>query len=391
LFELLLHGDNPQVRRRAAELLGHLNIEKTDTDRSTIADALIESIATEDEVGVRTRAIEALDGHGEAYIEQLIDELATSISGDSAAVTRFFHDWVDSEHPEFRMVAVSSFRRFGGDDVIPSLREAFEDPDPRVRARAVEAYGHRGSVPAAPVQSLLGDGYAHVRRAAARALATIGDRDALQRLGSVARDDDETVRRVAVEHLRRLDTERSVTVLLESLSDPSGDVRRQALLSLLQLARDGESVDAAEICRKIREDSTVPSSAEAASRLDELLAESAKSPIRRTAVRVLGRLAVATDRPELRDRLIRRLDDRDEQAAEAAADHLREMDARAIEKPLQLLVQDEETSAAGRRRAESILEAIRDEAATALEGKSIEYTRVSDPAEYPLDRGREIE
>jgi HEAT repeat protein len=372
-------------------LLGHLNISKTETDRSTVANVLIESIVTEDEVGVRTRAIEALHGHGEAYIEQLVDELATSVSGDPDDVTRFFQPWLDSEHPEFRMVAVSSFRRLGDDSVVPSLREAFGDPDPRVRARAVEAYSHRGSVSAEPVQPLLRDGYAHVRRAATRALATIEDREARECLLSAARDDDRVVRRIAVEYLYRLDTERSVTVLLESLSDPAQDVRRQALCSLLQLARDAKSVAIAELCRTIDEDSTAPPPTEIASRLDDLLAGSAKNELRRTATQLLGRLAVITDLSEIHDRLIQRLDDHDDHVADAAAEGLQELDGKQIEKPLQLLIQDEETSAAGRERAESILEMMHEEAAATLKGKSIEYTRVSKPSDYPLDRGRNIE
>jgi HEAT repeat protein len=391
LFELLLDGKEPQTRRRAAELLGHLNVARTEADAATIADALVEAVATDDDLGVRRRAIEALYDYGETHVDRLIEELAAAKGGDSGAATAFFEGWLDSEHPELRMVAVSSFRRLGDGSVVSSLREAFDDPDPRVRARAVEAYGHRESVPVEPIEPLLDDEYAHVRRAAARALAAIGSREALDRLVPVADDDDATSRRIAVEQLYRLDGERAAAVLVGSLSDRERGVRQQALRSLLRLVAGDGGVDVDRVSREVLENADAPPASETASLVDELLEGSGDGGRRERAVRLLGRLAALTETEAFRRRLIDRLDDGDDRVADAAMECLRGLDGKRLEKPLQLLRRDEATSAGGRRRAAALLEGIRDEAARALEGKSVEYTYVTEPSDYPIERGRSTE
>jgi HEAT repeat protein len=391
LFELLLHGDTVESRHRAAELLGHLNVAQTGTDRATVADTLIESIVTDDDIGVRTRAIESLYGYGETHVERLVEELAETIQGGEDAVTAFFRDWLDSDWPELRLVAVSSFRRFGDERVVSWLRDAFGDSDARVRSRAVESYGHRESVPAEPIRPLLGDEYAHVRRKAARALAAIGDREALELLLPVARSDDESMRRIAVEQLHRLDEERTASVLLDALSDSSGSVRRASLVSLLQLVSGGNAVSLSDVRRSVLARSNTPSSNEVASLLERLLEESADRRVRATAMRLLGELAVETDDGGIQRTLIEWLDDGADDVAETAVEHLQRIDGERIEKPLKVFIQDGQTSPAGRRRAESILERIRDEAAAALEGKSIQYTYVSDPSDYTLKHGRNTE
>lgn len=102
-----------------------------------------------------------------------------------------------------RMNAVKVLEARG--DAATLLSLALNDPDPRLRQAAVEALGRLHTGVEGLSRVLLYDGYPEVRRAAATALASVGDpsgRDALQR--AAQGDGDATVRAEATRALALL-------------------------------------------------------------------------------------------------------------------------------------------------------------------------------------------
>jgi len=389
----LSNGGDVETRRRAATLLGHLNLGKIEADRATVTRTLVEAVVSDDDDRVRKRAVESLYGYGGRYVEELTRALAAAarrgeIGDERGGAAASLAGWLDSEHPELRMVAAGALGVLGDDRADAALRGALGDPDARVRSRAADAYGRLEGSTADPVAPLLDDPYAHVRRSAARSLASIGSTDAVEQLFGAVGDDDDAVRRTAVGSLHRAGTERAGNVLAASLTDPSGEVRGAAARSLLSLVAGEGAIGAAWVRAAVVDDPNVPGADRAVPLVADVLEGSAETELRRAAVEVLGELAAATGRPDARDRLVDALDDGDHDVADAAETALGELDGAEIETPLRHLLRDGDTSAAGRERAERLLDAIRSEAADVLAGKSIEYTYLDRPAEYPVDGRR---
>ena len=389
LFKRLQYSEKTETRRRTAELLGNLADTDIEDDESTVVQKLTNAALTDADVDVRARAINSLYFHDDEHITALIDTIATRVTNGegSGDVTQFFLKWLDAEYPEFRMVAASALRRFSDERVVPSLRDVFEDTDARVRARAITSYSRVDeSVRVEPIQSMLRDNNARVRRAAAQALGTIGTKDAVEGLVPAARASDDQLRRIAVEHIYKLDTERTAKVLLQALSDQSRTVRRQALVSLLELAATGEAVSAAAIREALIEGTDTPDPTDLASALHGVVTESVGEDVRRHAVWLLGELVETVTGGDVQQTLVDLLADRDTVVADIAAAYLRQLTGEELEKQLRMLIQDEDTSIDGKERAASILDRIESDTAARFEAMAIEYTYVSEPADYTAKR-----
>ena len=188
------HADNPVIRRRAAELLGDFSDIQRPYDEQEVIRELIAIVTDREERDdVRARAIDALYRHGEEPLERLVTKMAAfdaSEATDRQTTTQLI-DWLATDQPEFRVVAATALAEFAAEDdpsVLEALVDAFEDPDPRVRARAVRSCGTIGDARAVePVAALVKDPDLRVRRAAANALVDIGSEAALEALIPVAR------------------------------------------------------------------------------------------------------------------------------------------------------------------------------------------------------------
>jgi HEAT repeat protein len=128
----------------------------------------------------------------------------------------------DGENPGRRNAAVEALVRIGRRMVVPLL-EATESPDVDVRKLVVDALAGIGSERATPrLAALLGDADANVRGAAADALAALGGIEAQRALRTAAlREDEETlVRFAALRGLARLEAPLRASDLASAISDP---------------------------------------------------------------------------------------------------------------------------------------------------------------------------
>lgn len=146
----------------------------------------------------------------------------------------------DGENPGRRNAAVEALIRIGRRMVAPLL-DASASPDVDVRKLVVDALAGIGSERAAPrLAALLGDPDANVRGAAADALAALGGVEAQRALrASALREDEETlVRFAALRGLARLEAPLRAADLASAISDP---MLRPAAFGVLGRVPDAES------------------------------------------------------------------------------------------------------------------------------------------------------
>ncbi len=346
LLEYLEESPNPDIRRRAAEILGSLEAETGGTNypREDVIDVLVEVGQEDDSEEVRAGVIDALDQYGQQALEQYIGEISGKNIDEAAEwkKAQILAKGLNADTPELRMAAASGLGRLGEDNVAPRLVEAMEDPDPRVRKRVARALGRIGVPGAVPAltQSLHQDQY-DVRIEVAYALADIGSDNALRELVDVADDDDEVVRRIAVDALGRLGSVEAVEVLATALSDESESVRRTAMFSLVQLLSEAPASASHQVREKIVDELAEANEREAIEPLIKILDQSSERAQRRNAAWLLGRIAVDTYRAHAQEALIETLGDDDEMTSKFAATSLALLDGGDLERQLLELIEDE--------------------------------------------------
>lgn len=159
----LLHDPEAMVRAEAALGLGRflLRIELAGEDDGlarTIESALRATIEDESElVDVRGRALEAAGVRGEAWVRDAIEEAygsgerrlgisavhAMGRSADTAWLPVVLGE-MDSDDPEMRFEAAMAAGSLGDDEAIPRLGELALDADPEVQQAAITALGQIG-------------------------------------------------------------------------------------------------------------------------------------------------------------------------------------------------------------------------------------------------------
>lgn len=384
LVAYMKRGDDPQVRARAAELLGDFSDVQRQFDEEEVLRELINVVLDEDNDEVRARAIDSLYRHGQEPLERLISYLSDFDAKETPdwVTAQKLVEWLDHEYPEFRMVAATALGEIGDEHAVSHLLDGFDDLDPRVRVRAVRACGVIGDERAVePVAQMLEDSNARVRRAAANALASIGTEDALKRLIPVARADDPQLRQIAVAELDRLGSIEPMVVLVRALEDRSELVQRAAILSLIELMHTlaDEDDDIRQIIakqfRQADSDELIPL-------LLDVLAESPRMAVQQNAVWLLGRVIDPDDEaaPRVHDALIDVLDS--DGLADLAQDSLIRLESDELEKTLQIFIQSEGASSDAIERAEAVLDEIGTEQVSEVVRNSVDYTYVRDPADY---------
>jgi HEAT repeat protein len=401
LVEYLRHGSQVEVRRRAAAILGDiedpsrapdpgdaddpLGAEEPDvgdgdtgvTDADGVVEALVTAATDDDAPGVRGAAVDALDRHGPAAIERLVEALTDRDLGGGADWVRAeaFAELLDADRPELRMAAAVGLGQVGDERVTPVLVDRLDDPDQRVRARTARACGRVGDPRA--VEALADradDDSAPVRRAVASALGAIGTPPARRALEPLVADESESIRRTAVDALGDFGSVEPVDPLVDALHDPSEGVRRTAVFALVEVlsnAPAAESHEARELAVDRLEDVDHGS---AVGPLAAILTEASGSPQRRNAAWLLGRVASGTGGGEAQAALIEALDDRDDRTAQFAASSLTSLDGAGLERRLLALLDDPGASMDARAQALFVLGKVGDERARERLGRFVDET-----------------
>jgi len=439
-FALLDGRNDAATRKEAAAALGNPSSSMAASERA-IADRLLRVALADDDAAVRAAAIDSLYFHGDRYLDELVRRVATEIGKRESTGDRgpeeLFARWLTSEFGEYRMVGATGLASYGTERSVAVVRDAFDDGDPRVRARSVRAYADLGGEAVEPIRGLLGTGNSLVRRAAVDALVAIGTGDAVDLLATAVDVGDERLRRLAVERLHDIDRRDAATVLFDALDDPSPSVRYAAAVSVVRVVAEGEAVRG----RDARERLVPTGDGETGSAggtpdgddgpdIPRLLAgivtgdrsDRATAKTERCAAWLLGEIAVAArtgdergsdggDREETdgqdgtdgqdeaddRDArgdgsssdpgravswLLDALDHPDEQTADIAAAYLPSVATPSAERALRELSEDSATRPDTKRRARRVLRRIKRQTAASAVDRAIEYVYVRWPADY---------
>ena len=245
-----LRHPNPLVRANAVEALGRLKVEE--------ARSALEAACTDEDAGVRAKAVRAVAELGEApasstaaVVACLTDPdpqvraLAVDAVGGWSGVTvdpHVFLGLIDDGNDEVATRAIRLAPSLSTvEAVLPALRGRLRGtPNPLVQTAAAIALGRLGppAAEAAPELSAAAqEGDVELRVAAMRALALIQPPDAAAVFATGLRDPDPRIRKVASGGLMKVTAipDAAVPAVVESLRDPDEQVRANAahLLSLL--------------------------------------------------------------------------------------------------------------------------------------------------------------
>ncbi|MFD1570894.1 HEAT repeat domain-containing protein [Halorubrum laminariae] len=410
-FALLDERNDAATRKEAAAALGNPSSSMTTSERA-IADRLLRVALDDDDAAVRAAAIDSLYFHGDRYLDELVQRATTEVrkreTADERGPEELFARWLTSEFGEYRMVGATGLASVGTERSIEIVRGAFDDGDPRVRARSVRAYAELGGEAVEPIRGLLGTTNALVRRAAVDALVAIETEDAVDLLATAADAGDERLRRLAVERLHGIDRRDAAATLFDSLDDPSPAVRYAAAVSLVRLVAEGEAVRGRELRerlvpaandrggldgetgREADDDRTIRR------HLGEIVtgdrSDRVTAKTERCAAWLLGELAVAarTDGDDGTDserglavsRLLDALDHPDGQTADIAAAYLPLVATPSVERALRELSEDSVTRPDTKRRARRVVRRIKRRTAESAVDRAIEYVYVRWPADY---------
>ncbi|RQG97322.1 HEAT repeat domain-containing protein [Natrarchaeobius chitinivorans] len=385
LLEYLTQSEKPLIRYRAAEILGSLASSQNDEARERVVEALVRTARRDENDSVRAAAIDAIYLRDEDSLDRLIGELTAAGIDDAPDWTGIDRptEWLEADHAEFRLLASAAVGRIGDERALSALHDVCTDPDVRVRTRAVRSCGAIGSSRSVEVLAdRLEDRNDQVRRAAAAALAKIGTEAALEALLPAARSDSESVRVIAVGELGRFGSMEPVPVLVDSLEDGSELVRRTATRSLLELFANAPSDRSHEIREAVSAELTETDTAPLVTQLITILSGNPPQYVRRNGTWLLGRVADAETRDDVQECLLRTLEDPDEITAKFAMSALAQFGEPSLEARLRRLIRNESSSSPTKRRAEFVLERIKATPSREVVTNSVEFTYVSDPADY---------
>jgi HEAT repeat protein len=401
LVEYLRHGSKPEVRRRAASILGDLEDpshgpvagdddplapdagdrdergEAGLDDEDGVVDALVTAATDDDAPTVRGAAVDALDRHGASAIERLVEELTDREVGSDAdwVTAQAFAELLDADRPELRMAAAVGLGQVGDERVTPALVDRLDDPDQRVRVRAARACGRVGDPRAVePLAERADDKSAAVRRAVASALGALGTTAALRALEPLVADDSEAIRRTAVDALGDFQSVEPVDPLVDALHDPSEAVRRTAVFALVEVLSNAPPVRSHEARERAVDRLEEVDHGSVVGPLAAILEEAAGSPQRRNAAWLLGRVAGGTTGGEAQSALIEALDDRDDRTAQFAASSLTSLEGTGLERRLLALLDDPTASIDARAQALYVLGKVGDERARERLGRFVDET-----------------
>ena len=383
-------NDSVGVRLGAAGILSEFGERVKRADDGEIKQHLINGVLAETDETVRARIVETLlYVHDEEIIETLVRKIAAD---DEPTPTASPHplvlvEWLSSEHPELRLLAVAGLADVGTHSVVPKLASACSDDDYRVRARAIEACGRVGDRRCvdALIQAL--DSYdQELTLLAARSLAQIGGDAAIEALVEAARTDNEALRRTVLESLGTLGSLDVLNILLDGLEDADDSVQQAAAESIVELVYQAPF----EESHTVRE--TVVERVQSTTDIDTvpifltLFAESDRRAIRRNTVWLLGRIAAPHPRDDTVATLIDALADPDDTTAQIAATSLVRIGGIDLADRLADAIDSYETDEAARQRAEFVHTQITDSEAETLLKQTVEYVRVTDPADYTAQK-----
>jgi len=381
------------VRLGAAGILAEFGDGVKQADNGEIKQQLISGVLNETNETVRARIIETL-----LYIhdEDIIETLVRKVAADSEPTpTDSPHplvlvEWLGTDHPELRLLAVAGLGDVGTHTVVPKLASACTDDDSRVRARAIEECGRVGDHRCVDALIEAVESYnENIKTKAARSLAQIGGDAAIEALIDAAKTDNTELRRTVIESLGTLGSPDVLGILLNGIDDRDAAVQQAAAESVVELVYQAPFEESHTVRETVVEELQASTDSDTVPIFVTLFNESDRRAIRRNTAWLLGRIANPHPREETVETLIDALDADDGTTAQIAATSLVRIGGIDLEDRLADAIDSYETSENARQRAKFVYNQITDSEAEELLKETVEYVRVTEPAEYTAQKREE--
>ena len=378
-------GSNEQlaVRQEAAHILAQSadSIREGDTDELTAQ--LYTAAITESDDAVRATIIKTLRALDAGAIETLVAKIE---SPDAATPTTpsplVYGEWLESDHAELRLVAVAGLGRAGGDQIVSKLAAACADHDPRVQIRALTECGRLGDPRCvdAAVKCLDSD-EVEVRIAAVSCLIRIGTDDALTAVMPLAKTAEPPVQHAIIEEIGTVGSLRVFGLLLWALTSDVAELQETAVRSIVDLLVNAPADDSHTVRMTVGTHLQRCSAQNVVPKLRPVVATDSRQR-RRNGIWLLGELIEPTEHTDSLTALIEAIGDDDTKTANIAVSQLVSYDEPVIIDRLEAVIKTADFDSPALQRADHIREQITHKTATDHLEETVEYTRVSDPADY---------
>jgi len=372
------------VRKKAADLLTQSLESLVKQDTTSIIEELYNAALTESNDSVRADIIEVLIYIADNPIDNLVSKIE---SGEYPTPTDSPHplvyvEWLECPHVELRLVAVAGLGRVGTQRVVSKLIVACRDDDKRIQIRALEECGRIGDPRCVDTAiECLQTSDSDVKTAAVHCLVKIGTPDALAAVMPLGKKDDLRLRRALVSELGETGSLPVFGILLREISTPESQLREQAIQSAIELIAHAKPANS-HIVRK-----TVGMHLQQFADQDMIdtlstIADTSTPQIRRNAIWVLCQLIDPSVHTECLDKLIAAIADDDDNTAKIIVSKLAKFTDPVVIDRLEEFIKTNNVESRVLRRADYIRDQIETKTADDRLKDAVEYTKVSDPADY---------
>lgn len=333
LSAALTEADSASVRHQAARALGDLDPPEAGGTGAyeTMLQSLRTAVIDDDHQQVRTSAVTALEQHGIKQLKRLVRELTDQPL--EAIGPQTYSRLVSSPRPELRMVGLAALGLEGTAANADVIVAAYDDDDPRVRERAIDATAKLGLSRAEPrLVAALDDPAPSVRAAAAGAIGELTLRSAAAALARATDDEHEPVRLAAIDALASLGSPAAIEPLAAALGSSNPAENRLAVYGLLELMANAPASASHEIRERVQRIAEGVAGTTVIDTIIDLLDAMDGTTQRRNAVWLLGRLVDDVPQPQAIDTLVSHVGDDDDHTAKLATSALVRCEGSGIER-----------------------------------------------------------
>lgn len=371
------------VRQKAANILAQSAESIREGETAELTAQLYTAAITEADDSVRATIVETL-----IYLdERAVDTVVTRIESPDAPTPAtppplVYGEWLESDHVELRLVGIAGLGHVGSDRIVPKLAAACADHDPRVQVRALTECGRLGDPRCvdAAIRCLDSDAV-EVRTAAATCLIRIGTDDALAAVMPLAKTAEPQVQHAILDEIGTVGSLRVFGLLLWALTTDVPELQERAVRSIVDLLVNAPADDSHTVRMTVGTHLQQYSSHDIVPKLRPVVTADSRQR-RRNGIWLLGELIDPAEHTDSLTALIEAIGDDDTKTANIAVSQLVSYDEPVIIDRLEAVIKTADFDSPALQRADHIRDQITHKTATDHLEETVEYTRVSDPADY---------
>ena len=372
------------VRKKAADLLTQSLESLIEQDIDSIIEELYTAVLTESNDSVRADILEVLIYVADTPIDGLVAKIESQkypTPTDSPSPLLYV-DWLGSKRVELRLVAVAGLGRVGTQQVVPKLIVACRDDDKRIQIRALDELGQIGDPRCVNVtKKCLQTTDSDVKTAAARCLIRIGTPAALSVIIPLSKKADAQLRRAIVSDLGKTGSLSVFGILLREIAHPESRLKESAIRSAVELIAHTNPAKSHAIRMTVGTHLEQFCDQDIINTLSAV-AEASTPQIQRNAIWILCQVIEPSVHTESLNKLIAAIADEDETTAKITVSKLAKCSDPIVISRMEEFIKAHELDSRVYRRADYIREQIERKTPDDRLKETVEYTKVTDPADY---------